>query len=149
MFSMTIDEICQLLDNRFRRGSKVDNKAIIDLLLSLAEVALQEDGMLALLQEMERQGCGIPWACDATDLDMYALEDALFDKVNGRLQPRYYNTPIHVCGRTYYISSQWYSHVQYPQQTQTKKALLQLICRKLPLNCVSEYMERLEKRARL
>lgn len=33
---MTINELCRLLDARFRRGSKVDNKAIIELLLSLA-----------------------------------------------------------------------------------------------------------------
>ena len=146
---MTINELCRLLDANFRRGTKVDNKAIIELLLSLARVALQDEGMLELLQEMEAHGGAIPWAYDATGLNKHALEDVLCDKVNGRLQWRYYNFPIDVCGRTYYISSQWYSHEQYPQQSQTKKALLQLICHKLPRYCVDEYLDRLAKRANL
>lgn len=146
---MTINELCRLLDARFRRGSKVDNKAIIELLLSLARVALQDEGMLELLQEMETHGGAIPWAYDATGLDKHALEDVLCDQVNGIRQWRYYNTPIEVCGRTYYISSQWYSHEQYPQQPQTKKALLELICRKLPCCCVEEYLARLARRATL
>ena len=120
---MTINELCRLLDARFRRGSKVDNKAIIELLLSLARVALQDEGMLELLQEMEAHGGAIPWAYDATGLDKHALEDVLCDQVNGLRQWRYYNTPIEVCGRTYYISSQWYSHEQYPQQPQTAPGL--------------------------
>lgn len=144
---MTNSKLCRLLDERFRRGGKVDNKAIIDLMLSFARMALQDEGLLALLQKMERRGSSIPWAFDATGVDKHALEDELCDIVNGHRQWRYYNTPICVCGHTFYISSQWYSHEQYPQQTQTKKALLQLICSELPSNCVGEYLAHLAKRA--
>ena len=46
---MTIDELCRLLDNRFRRGGNVDNKAIINLMLSYARVPLQDEGFLTRL----------------------------------------------------------------------------------------------------
>lgn len=140
---MSIDELSLLLDKCFRKGRNVDNKRIINIVLSYAKVALGEEGMLALLQEMEQCGGNIPWAYDATGVAQNALVDALCDMINGVRQIRYYDNPISVCGRTYYISSQWYSHVRYPHQRQTKKALLQMVCRKIPREYVGEYIDRL------
>lgn len=142
-----IDDVCRLMDESFRRGADVHNRLIIYIILFYAWEALGEKGMLGVLQEMETRGRKIPWAYDATDVDVWngVLHDRL---ANGVHQRRYYDLPIRVCNRTYYISSQWYSHVQHPNQEQTKKALLQMICRRIPGEYVGEYMERLIQRAR-
>lgn len=142
-----IETLCRLLDERYRRGARVDNKTIINTILSYARMALGDDEMLALLQDMEQKGTGIPWALDATDYESNALNALLCDVVNGYQHRRYYGDPICVCGRTYYISSQWYSHIQYPNQEQTKKALLQMICRRLSTEHSEEYMRCLVKKA--
>lgn len=144
---MSIDELCRRLDECFPKGRNVDNKAIIKIVLSYAKVALGENGMLELLQKMERCGEGIPWAFDATGLAPNVLDDMLYYVKNGRRQRRYYDFVIRACDRDYYISSQWYSHVQYPNQNQTKKALLQMICRLIPKEYVGEYIKRLIQRA--
>ena len=144
---MRIDKLSRLLDERFRSGSGTDNKRIINIVLSYAKGALGEEGMLELLQEMEQCGGNIPWAYDATGLEPNQLDEVLYDIINGVRQRRYYGDAIEVCGRTYYISSQWYSHAQYPNQKQTKKALLEMICERIPREDVGEFIDRLIQRA--
>ena len=143
-----VDSLCRLLDSAFRSGANVDNQTLIDVVLSYAEMALGSDGMLELLKALEQRGGDIPWACDATGLSEKDLQYALYRLVNGKPQRRYYCDPICVCGRTYYISSQWYSHVNYPNQEQTKKELIQMILRRMSSQCADEYIKRLERKAR-
>lgn len=141
-----IDEICLLMDEYLRRGERRDNKLIVEIILGYAHIALRDDGMLNLLQEMERLGDNIPWALNCTGMSTEQLNSHLYDIVNEKPQPRYYLEPITIGEFTYYISSQWYSHIDYPNQKQTKKALLQLIVDIVPEEHTMEFLQRLNDR---
>lgn len=140
-----IDKICQFMDDYIRRGELRNNKLIVEIILGYAHMALGDDDMLDLLQEMENHGDINPWALDCTRMNELQLQIALRD---GDGQLRYYREPLSIGGYEYYISSQWYSHFDHPWLTQTKKALLQLIIAKIPEQYKVEYFDCLENRVR-